>query len=235
MSLSADDEGLAAEFALGTLDAAERATVAARRQREPELDAAISAWEGRLSPLAEAAPEAAPPPGLFERIKARLDAPASAVDLSDVLQARLQRWRAATAGAGMLAAGLAAALAFVVTTRPVVPHQFVAVLQKGPDEPAFAMTVDIDKQEFSVRPVSAPAPVGKSYELWIIAPKLGAPKSLGVIDVRAVSRDRPLSAYDRGTVEGATYAVTLEPEGGSPDGKPSGAPVFAGKLIPVGP
>jgi len=29
--------------------------------------------------------------------------------------------------------------------------------------------------------------------------------------------------------------VTLEPSGGSPDGKPSGAPVFVGKLIPVTP
>jgi anti-sigma-K factor RskA len=229
MSLSADDEGLAAEFALGTLDAADRAAVAARRQREPELDSAIAAWEARLSPLAEAAPAVAPPEGLFARIEARLEA--APVDLTAVLRARLTRWRAATAGL----AALAAALGFVVATRPTPPHQFVAVLQKGPDEPAFAMTVDVDRQEFSVRPVAAPAPVGKAYELWIIAPKLGAPKSLGVIDARASSRDRPLNAYDRPTVEAATYAVTLEPEGGSPDGKPSGPPVFVGKLIPVGP
>jgi anti-sigma-K factor RskA len=44
-----------------------------------------------------------------------------------------------------------------------------------------------------------------------------------------------LSAYDPSVVENATYAVTVEPPGGSPDGKPSGAPVFVGKLIPVDP
>ncbi len=139
--------------------------------------------------------------------------------------------RRAATGAGALAAGLAAALAFVVATRPVTPHQFVAVLQKSPDEPAFAMTVDVDKLDFSVRPIAAQAPADKSYELWLIAPSQ-APKSLGVID--AATDGRHLSA-DRGVVRGATYAVTLEPKGGSPDGKPSGAPVFYGKLVPVGP
>jgi anti-sigma-K factor RskA len=91
----------------------------------------------------------------------------------------------------------------------------------------------VDRLEFSVRPVAAEAPVGKSYELWIIAPD-SAPKSLGVIDA-AARTDGGRLAYDPAAVRAATYAVTLEPQGGSPNGKPSGAPVFVGKLIPVGP
>ena len=110
--LSPDDEGLAAEYALGTLDAAERADVAARRLREPELDAAISAWEARLAPLRRRAPERPPPAGLFERIRR---ASAGAGRSVGVLRARLARWRAAARrGAGALAAALAAALAFLV-------------------------------------------------------------------------------------------------------------------------
>ena len=86
-----------------------------------------------------------------------------------------------------------------------------------------------------MRPVAATAPPGKSYELWIIDPKLGAPRSLGVIGETA-RRAAPSSPhYDRAVVEDATYAVTVEPPGGSPNGKPSGPPVFVGKLIPVGP
>jgi anti-sigma-K factor RskA len=229
MTLSVEDEGLAAEYVLGTLDSGERATVAARRLRESELDAAITAWEARLAPLLEATPESAPPADLWGLVEAALgQAP---VDLTEILRARLARWRALAGGAGALAAGLAAALAFVVVNRPVVPHQFVAVLQKSADAPAFAMTVDIDKLEFSVRPVAAAAPEGKSYELWIIAPQQ-APKSLGVID--AATGERRLGA-DPAQVRDATYAVTVEPKGGSPNGKPSGAPVFFGKLVPVGP
>lgn len=227
MTLSVEDEGLAAEYALGTLDMSERAHVAARRLVEPELAAAIAAWEIRLSPLAEAAPEREPPADLWPAIAARLGG--EVVDLG-ALRARLSRWRALAGGAGALAAGLAAALAFVVVSRPTAPHQFVAVLQRSPEDPAFAMTVDIDRQEFSVRPVAAAAPADKSYELWLIAPAQ-APKSLGVIDAAAAGR---LSG-DRAAVREATYAVTVEPKGGSPNGKPSGAPVFFGKLVPVGP
>ena len=41
-----DIDGLAAEYVLGTLDAAERAEVAARRQREDDLDMAIGLGSG---------------------------------------------------------------------------------------------------------------------------------------------------------------------------------------------
>jgi anti-sigma-K factor RskA len=40
-----------------------------------------------------------------------------------------------------------------------------------------------------------------------------------------------LSSYDANIVNGATYAVTVEQAGGSPDGNPHSAPVFTGKLI----
>jgi anti-sigma-K factor RskA len=40
-----------------------------------------------------------------------------------------------------------------------------------------------------------------------------------------------LSSYDPDTVKTATYAVTVEQAGGSPDGNPHSAPVFSGKLI----
>ena len=79
------------------------------------------------------------------------------------------------------------------------------------------------------------APPGKAYELWIIDPKIGAPKSLGVIAADSATRRANLAQYDRAVVEDATYAVTVEPPGGSPTGQPSGPPVFVGKLIPVGP
>ena len=117
-------------------------------------------------------------------------------------------------------------------TRRSVPREYVAILQRDAASPAIEVTVNLDRQELTVRPVAARAPPGKAYELWIIDAKLGAPRSLGVIG--ETPRAASLSAYDPAVVEGATYAVTVEPPGGSPDGKPSGPPVFVGKLIPVG-
>lgn len=241
MSLSSEDDLSAAEFALGTLDPGERAALAARRLREPELDAAIRAWEARLSPLAEAVPPVEPPRDYFADIQARIRAPAPAAssgpsdDVISQLRTKVLRWRAAAAAATAIAAMLAIGLLVNVSAQVSAPHEFVAVLQKSPDAPAFAISVNIDTREFTVRPVAATAPAGKAYELWIIDARLGAPRSLGVIEADRPTRAHKLSPYDPAVVTDATYAVTVEQPGGSPDGKPSGPPVFVGKLIPVGP
>jgi anti-sigma-K factor RskA len=236
MTISPDDDFAAAEYALGTLEASERATLAARRLQEPELDEAIRDWEARLAPLAEAAPAIEPPRDLLPAIEARiggapLEAPGSGVVVA--LERRLMRWRAAAIAASVLAGVLAIGFGAREATRHSVPHEYVAILRKDAASPAFAVTVNLDKQELTVRPVAAQAPPGKAYELWIIDAKLGAPRSLGVIG--DTPRGASLSAYDPAIVADATYAVTVEPPGGSPDGKPSGPPVFVGKLIPVAP
>ena len=112
-----------------------------------------------------------------------------------------------------------------------VPAQYVAVLQKDGGSPAFILTVDGASRNFTVRKVDAASEPGKSYELWVISDRLGAPRSLGVIGEGDFTERPALSAYDASIVKNATYAVTVEPSGGSPNGKPSAAPVFAGKLI----
>jgi anti-sigma-K factor RskA len=40
-----------------------------------------------------------------------------------------------------------------------------------------------------------------------------------------------LSSYDADTINAATYAVTVEQAGGSPDGNPHSTPIFTGKLV----
>jgi anti-sigma-K factor RskA len=238
MTVAPDDDFAASEFALGTLSLGERAALAARRLREPELDEAIRAWEERLAPLAEAAPPIEPPGDVLPAIQARIarsSAPPPAASDSNLVALRrsVARWRMGAIAASALAALLAIGFLVREQGRNAAPREYVAILQKDAASPAFAVTVDLDKQELSVRPVAASAPPGKSYELWIIDPKLGAPRSLGVIG--ETRRAANLSGYDPAVVENATYAVTVEPPGGSPDGKPSGPPVFTGKLIPVGP
>jgi anti-sigma-K factor RskA len=238
MSLSPDDEIHAAEFALGTLDPGERAALAARRLREPELDAAIEAWERRLAPLSESVPPLAPPRDFLSEIEARIKQRASGkrprADIVDLTR-RLRRWRLGAIAASVVAAALAIGLGLRESARLATPHEFVAVLQRSADQPAFVVTVNLDTRDLTVRPVAAPPPAGKAYELWIIDDKLDAPRSLGVIDPSGRSVSPGLDRFDRAVVARATYAVTVEPPGGSPNGKPSGAPVFVGKLIPTGP
>lgn len=111
------------------------------------------------------------------------------------------------------------------------PAQFVAVLQKGADSPAFILTVDTATKNFVVRKAGAEVEPGTSYELWIVSDKLPAPRSLGVIGEDEFTSRQVLASYDEDTINKATYAVTMEPKGGSPTGQATGPIVFTGKLI----
>ena len=105
------------------------------------------------------------------------------------------------------------------------------MLQKDGGSPAFILTVDGATRNFTVRRIGAAAESGKSFELWLISDKLPQPRSMGVIGAGDFTARPVLASYDADTVKSATYAVTIEQAGGSPDGKPTSAPVFAGKLI----
>ena len=225
-----DIDILAGEYVLGTLDAGERASVAARRQREVLLDAAIKAWEQRLGALAEVAAPVAPDPGLLSRIEARIDAGAIAAQVV-TLERRARRWRRAAVAASALAACLLLAIGVREFTRPERAGVYTAVFQKDDASPAFLLTVNLDTRVLSIRAVAAQPQPGKSYQLWIVSDKLGgAPRSLGLIEAKGEPIRRPLPGYDRAVVEKATFGISLEPAGGSPTGRPTG-PAFHAKLI----
>jgi anti-sigma-K factor RskA len=114
---------------------------------------------------------------------------------------------------------------------PVPSAQYVAVLQKDGGSPAFILTVDGATKNFTVRKIDATPEPGKSFELWLISDKLPRPRSLGVIGGSDFTARPVLSSYDADTINAATYAVTVEQAGGSPDGIPHSTPVYTGRLI----
>lgn len=226
-----DINELAGEYVLGTLDAAERASVEARRAREAQLDRAIRDWERRLAPLNTSAQPVDPSPGLLERIESRIGksepVTAQVIELKD----RLKFWRRTAAITSAMAASLLAVVLVREMTPPPKSRNLVAVLQKDAQSPAFLVSVDVDKKFMTVRPVAAKHEAGKSYELWLIHDSLGKPRSLGVVDDPSVIPPAQLAAYDKNVIENATLAISLEPEGGSPTGDPTGPVLFAGKMI----
>jgi anti-sigma-K factor RskA len=227
---------LAGEYALGTLDAVERAHVDSRRRREPGLDAAIAAWERRLDPLNARTAGVEPSAGLFGRIEARLreDAPARRpVGADDAVVVRLERrvtqWRWATAAA----AALAACLAVVVLVREPQTESFVAVFNANDTSPSFMLSVDLRSREMIIRPIGAERQAGKSYQLWIVAKSFGpAPHSLGLLNASLEPTRKGLPGIDLGELQNATFGISVEPEGGSPTGRPTG-PAIHGRLIPA--
>ena len=71
---SDDQELLAAEYVLGTLDAEERARARALVTMDPGFAAVVRAWERRLGELNVLVAAVEPPPEIWERIKAGIAA-----------------------------------------------------------------------------------------------------------------------------------------------------------------
>ncbi|WP_316203678.1 anti-sigma factor domain-containing protein [Bradyrhizobium sp. SZCCHNS3051] len=323
MAYSEDHIALAAEYALGTLDAAERAQVETMMAVDKDFVALVQAWEFRLGPLNQMVGLVEPRPELWERIKAEIarlranaeSAPAGQVTIVEApvvaaqpepvppevppveaeaapihaspvsepepeiaapvitptrstfaareianddtnvvqLSSKVRQLRAVANIMTALAAVLLALVGVQVyrpdlLPRPLQPKpriqtvevkvpvaqpsaQFVALLQKDAASPAFILTVDAASKSYTVRRVGAAPEPGKSFELWLVSDKLQKPRSLGVIGGSDFTSRPVLSSYDADTVSRATYAVTVEPEGGSPTGQATGPIVFTGKLI----
>lgn len=114
---------------------------------------------------------------------------------------------------------------------PPASAQWVAVLQRDAEEPAFILTIDAATRMFTARPVDAAPQSGKSFELWIVSDRLQRPRSLGVIGERDFTARATLASYDPEMIREAVYAVTVEPQGGSPTGRPTSNPIYAGRLV----
>jgi anti-sigma-K factor RskA len=286
MAYSEDHIALAAEYALGTLDADERTQVEMMMAVDTEFTGIIHAWEYRLGVLNQMVGSVEPRPIVWENIKAAIGHsgeqaplvlpeaapspppvapvfeqapfPADLADDSNVIQlsARLKRMRTLASVATALAAALVAMLAIQVYQPDLLPDalrarpriqtveiktpapsaqpsaQYVALLQGSSGGPAFILTVDAATKNFTVRKVGADAAeAGKSLELWLISDKLPQPRSLGVLATGDFTARPVLSSYDANTINAATYAITVEQAGGSPDGKPHSTPIYTGKLI----
>lgn len=231
-----DIDAIAGEYVLGTLDPAERTAVSARREREGALDTAISAWEARLAPLMDEIAPVAPPDHLLDGIMQRIAGAPGNIEVL-ALRRRLRAWRIATLGASAVAASL---LAAVVTTGVLGPgrpgNNFVAVLQRDAASPAFLVSVNTAARSLTIRPVAATPQSDRSYQLWLVNKGLGAPRSLGVVQNAAFTvASSKLHGIAPDTVRNSTFAVTLEPLGGSPSGLPTGPILYSGTLVQTTP
>lgn len=218
MSITDRDDlnDLAGEYVLGTLAGAERIAFEGRLRHEPAAARAVAIWASHLQPLADAITPAIPPTELWRRIERKLGLPS----------------RNRTRGPIWIAAAVAAALIAVAFLFPdlIFKPDVTAVAQLGPEgaPPAFVVSVLEDREKLLVRAAKVDVLPGQSYELWAVPPS-GAPVSLGVIEAQGETT-RDVAENLRGLLTpGATLAVSLEPEGGSPTGAPTTV-MFVGSL-----
>jgi anti-sigma-K factor RskA len=115
-------------------------------------------------------------------------------------------------------------------TRPAGPR-LVAVLQHEPTAPAFLLTVELQDRTLTVRRLTGAPDADRSYELWLIPNQSSAPRSLGLVGNQEFTT-RPLPAdFNADALRTASYAVSLEPAGGSTKGAPTGPILFTGNMV----
>lgn len=213
---------LAAEYVLGTL------RYRARRRFErwllsPQVGALVKAWEERLAGLEPQLTPVTPPATVWRGIEDKLE-------LRKLQKRPAMRW-----------VGIAASLLFFVAVGVFVtrPPDLPSATQKSflqADAQTIYWRVEIlgDNQELSLHVHKVhDLPPGKAHELWALPEGGGAPVSLGLMP-HTGDHHRVLNASQRAALAGSKQvAVSLEPEGGSPTGAPTGPVLLVAPLTPA--
>ena len=232
---------LAAEYALGLLEGA--ALVEARRLEatDPGFARAVAQWQERLMPLAGEVPAVAPDPALWDRVRRAIaDAPAAGSNVV-ALQRRLRLWRTIALGALAAAASLALVVGLDSTNRePAVaerqpaapPRVLVAALASPKEETSLSVAYDSADRSLMVTPGRLTGAAGHDHELWII-PAGGEPVSLGLVRAGEPQRFRVPAEVAPHFRAQSSVALSVEPTGGSPSGRPTGPVVASGALLVV--
>jgi anti-sigma-K factor RskA len=221
---------LAAEYVLGTL----RGRARRRFERwlvSPQVGALVSEWENRLAGFEPAVTPVTPPSGVWSAIETRLE-------LKRGARQGALRWFAIAASVvlvGVVGVFLARRSADVeVVQPPILAATQRSFLQADPQTIYWRVEILGNNQELSlhVHVVHDLAP-GKSHELWALPEGGGAPVSLGLMP-HTGDHHRVLTAAQRAALGGSKQiAVSLEPEGGSTTGAPTGPVLLVAPLSPA--
>jgi anti-sigma-K factor RskA len=217
-----EDELLAAEYALGVLSGADRATVELRAARERAFAQLVVEWEQRLAPWTAEIVDAAPSPHVWDRIAAALPAQAQAGRLWQ----SLTFWRGLSFAAGALAATCLAAVIYLGALTQQKP--LIATIEGGGHR-HFVATIDLARSTVAIVPAAFTPDPTRVPELWLIPPD-GKPRPVGLLRAdQTVTLNLPtdIVAFAR---KDAVLAVSLEPPGGSTTGLPTGPVIATGKL-----
>lgn len=232
MSGEAEDRDLlAAEYVLGTLEAEAARKLEREKAADPAIAAQVAAWERRLAPLAQTTAPVSPPAELWARIEASSFASPAAPAVTPVpsLGNRIWRslgfWRMSTGGA-LAIAGVLAGLLIVRVVKP--PMVMGTITPMHASVPVFIA----EMQPNGALLIRSLAPVrvaqGKALELWALPAGAKVPMALGVLPPSGM---RVQTADNIGNA--TELMISLEPEGGSPTGQPTGPVMYQGRLSRV--
>jgi anti-sigma-K factor RskA len=229
-------ERLAAEYVLGTMSPRARRRFDTLLKQMPALRRAVTEWESRLLPLAGVLPEIQPPARVWTAIKARIHGNRPPRTAAGFWQ-NLSFWRMSSFASAALALAL---IVFISLPGPqgaeALPGRMVVVMNDlQTREPAMTATWEDGKQgerlvRLRVMGHADMAP-GTAWEMWMLPGENQKPVSLGLITTHE-TQIMVVPASLASTLDNAAgLGMSVEPEGGSPTGLPTGPVIYAGKCL----
>ena len=237
MTPDPDDDLQADLYVLGLLDPTEHSEAEQRTERDRAFATRVATAARRFAPLDDSAAPRPLPEGAWERLERRLAAPvrplspAAPSGSADRPAANLNRapWHVALglAAALLLVLGLAWSFLRGSPFRELADPAAVAVLL-DPNGAPFALIEDFGGGKVTVRTLATyEVPEGESLQVWTKWSEEVGPVSLGVLDefagaaLGADGLPQP--------VAGQLYEITLEEDGGSATGRPTGPILGVGR------
>ena len=223
---SMDGRGaLVAEYVLGLLGPQDHKRVGTMIDASPALQAERDFWSARFAALDTQFAETAAPSHVLDRIESRL----FGAQAKPSIWNSLALWRGITAGA--LAVAVAAIGFNLMQPAPDVSTlttQLVAALEAEGSDVRFLALYD-GAGAVRLTALSGNVETDRDLELWAIQGG-GDPISMGVVPVNARSVVELSEQVRAGWGEGSVLALTVEPKGGAPEGKPTGPVVASGEV-----
>lgn len=223
----ARDEIISGEYVLGVLSAEDRRRVEARMAVDKRFAQQVRRWQANLSGFSDD-DEMHPPADLYNRLERRLFRVETAPPgLAAQLWNSAAFWRGLTIVALLAAAGLSLFQGAGFLTgggaRPLVAEL------AGRNAP-FNLIAAFDSASgrLSVVPIALKQPEPKSLEVWVVEDGK-PPQSVGVLPDNGNGEIVVNAELRRLFAEGKTIAITVEPFGGAPEGKPTGPVIASGK------
>lgn len=229
-TLTKADRWLAAEYALGVLDGAQLEQAKTRYGLDAQFRDAVDQWHNEFSPMLDDVDPFKPSSSVWAAIEADIGPPPAMRETAPGLWTSLIFWRGLSLTTSALAIACLVVLAFLSDGSRDPGQSLVATLNAAGTAPEFVVRYDQTIGTLLINVASSQDTETRVPELWII-PDDGVPRSLGVL-----GQDRSLRVIvpqdqKRFITDGSVLAISLEPQGGSPTGQPTGPVLASGTLL----
>jgi len=215
-------DALCGEYIVGTLRGAARRRFERALREQPRVAQRLRHWQD-MTPRYSTKVEMRPP----RRVWTRLEKELGLDQYREPWFRRREFWAAVAA----LAASIVLILAFIHQVEEPA-RGLVQIAQLTAKDQSVRVTAHRSRDGRTLALSASPdmvAGTNQSYELWLIPAEGGDPISLGVLG--ALDAHLGIDDSQRQRMRaGATLAVSVEPAGGSPTGKPTGPIIVSGQI-----